>query len=73
MKYHTSSLEALKVFSDIKAQNMIPMHYGALEYFRDSNYPAFILREILDDPESGYADLKDKVKILKEGEQIIFK
>ena len=73
MKYHTSSREALMVFSDIKAQYMIPMHYGALEYFRDSNYPVDVLRNILGDPESGYADLKDRVKIMKEGEQIIFK
>lgn len=73
MKYHISSREALMLFSDIKAQYMIPMHYGALEYFRDTNYPLVVLENELNDPKSGFADLKSKVKIMKEGEQIIFR
>jgi L-ascorbate metabolism protein UlaG (beta-lactamase superfamily) len=72
MQYHTSSIEALMVFRDLNAKFMIPMHYGALEYFRDSKYPLTILEKILDDKTSGFADLKDKVKTPTEGEQIIF-
>lgn len=73
MWFHTSSLEALKLFEDIKASYMLPIHYGAIKYFTNVNYPLDALEKILNDPDSGFIQYSDKVKILKEGEQIIWK
>jgi N-acyl-phosphatidylethanolamine-hydrolysing phospholipase D len=72
-KYHTTSIEALKLFRDVKASIMVPIHYGALEYFRDSNYPLEILEKILNDEKYGMSDLKNNVRAMKEGEQIILR
>lgn len=72
MKYHASSLEALEIFSDLNAEYMIPIHYGTLTYFRDADYPGQILRQILQDPESGFYPVRDRIKILGIGEQIIW-
>jgi L-ascorbate metabolism protein UlaG (beta-lactamase superfamily) len=68
--YHTSSLESLELFRDLKAKHMIPMHYGAIKYIRDENYPLVVLEELLNT--TAYSDLKNKVKILKVGEQVVF-
>jgi N-acyl-phosphatidylethanolamine-hydrolysing phospholipase D len=68
-KYHTSSIEALDLFRDLNAKQMIPMHYGALKYMRDENLPLEVMKELLNT--SKYSDLKSKIKILKLGEQVI--
>lgn len=68
--HHTSSLEALDVLRELKAKHMIPMHYGSIRYIRDENYPIYILKDLL--KTTAYSDLREKIKILKEGEQIIF-
>ena len=68
--YHTSSFEALEQFRDLNAKIMIPIHFGAIKYIRDENYPIEIFKKILD---KDFTDMKDKVKILRTGEQIILK
>ncbi|MCE1164213.1 MAG: MBL fold metallo-hydrolase [Bacteroidetes bacterium] len=70
--FHTTSMETLKLFRDIKASYMIPVHYGAAKYMSDPNKPLDVMNKILDDPESGFADLKPRVKELKVGEQVLF-
>jgi len=70
MWFHTSTIEALKLFEDIKATYMIPVHFGAVEYFTDADYPMHVLKKILQNPGSGFHYLADRVKILREGEQI---
>lgn len=70
--FHTTSMETLKLFRDIKANYMIPVHYGAARYMSDPNRPLDIMNKILDDPESGFSNLKARVKELKVGEQILF-
>ena len=72
-KYHTSSVEALKMFSDVRAEYMIPIHYGSIRYFSDENYPLKALKKYLYSEDSMYSELADKVLILKQGEQIIIK
>ena len=69
-KYHTSSLEALELFKDIKAKRMIPIHYGAVKYSRDENYPLYVMEDLL--KTSKYSYLNNNIYILKIGEQIIF-
>ena len=73
MWFHTSSMEALQLFDDLKAGYMIPIHFGAIKYFTNADYPLDALKKILKNPESNYQKFADKVKILKEGEQIIWK
>ncbi len=73
MWYHTSSMESLLAFEELKADYMIPIHYGAIQYFSDPNYPLIAMEKMLDNPDSKFHYLSDKVKILKEGEQIIWK
>lgn len=73
MWFHTSSMEALQLFDDLKASYMIPIHYGAIKYFSDADYPLNALKLILQNPESKYNKFADKVKILSEGEQITWK
>lgn len=69
--YHTSVMEAVKLFQDIKAKKMIPIHYGAIEYMNDPNVPMYVLEQLINKSDSlNY--LKDRIFILKEGEQIIF-
>jgi L-ascorbate metabolism protein UlaG (beta-lactamase superfamily) len=65
---HCTSREALKILDDLKASFMIPIHYGALQYFADPDEPVFALQDMMTDNRS----YKEKVKILKEGEQMIF-
>lgn len=71
-KYHTSSIEALELFKDIKAQYMIPVHYGAARYFTDENKPLYVMNELIDSL-TAYRDLKEKVIPLKVGEQKIWR
>jgi len=73
MWFHTSSMEALQLFEDLKASYMLPIHYGAIQYFHSADYPLEALNKILQNPESKYSKISDKVKILKEGEQMIWK
>lgn len=76
-KYHTSSIEGIRVLEDTKAANMIPIHYGTFQYFSSPYRPLEILKELLEtagtDNESGgqNENLKERIKILKEGQQII--
>jgi len=71
--HHTSSIEALKLFEDVKAKYMIPVHYGAVRYMSDENTPLYTLNKIINDSASMYYYLRDKIKPLKIGEQIIWK
>lgn len=73
MWYHTSTIEALELFKDIKASYMIPIHFGAIQYSKDANYPVEVLKKLIQDPESEYNLISDKLVILKEGEQIVWK
>ncbi len=77
--YHLASLGALKVFDELKAEYMIPVHYGALEYFDDPNMPVYVLKDLADrygtNSATGLAisrPYSEGLKILDEGEQIIF-
>ena len=72
MWFHTSSIEALKVFTDLKAARMVPIHYGAIQYFNDVNYPLTAMEKILQDTTSYYHAIENKVTVLKEGEQAIW-
>ncbi len=75
---HVTSLGALQIFEDLKAEYMIPVHYGALTYGRDPDYPLTVLKELIikkDNSVSAVDDkfmYKDRIKILDEGEQIVF-
>jgi L-ascorbate metabolism protein UlaG (beta-lactamase superfamily) len=73
IRYHTSSLESLELFKDIKADYMIPVHYGAARYFNDENIPLYVMNQILNDSTYSYQDIKDRVIPLKEGERIFWK
>lgn len=70
--HHTSSIEALELFKDIKAEYMIPVHYGTVKYFTDENKPLYVLNELVDSL-TAYKPLKDKIIALKPGEQKIWK
>jgi L-ascorbate metabolism protein UlaG (beta-lactamase superfamily) len=65
---HVATRGALMMFDDLKADYMIPVHYGAIQYRDDPRYPLYTLQEImLAEPE-----YNAKIKILNEGEQIVF-
>ncbi|MBL8015624.1 MAG: MBL fold metallo-hydrolase, partial [Ignavibacteria bacterium] len=77
--YHLASLGALKVFDELKADYMIPVHYGAMEYFDDPDIPVYVLRDLAErygkNSATGLAISKpysEGLKILNEGEQHIF-
>jgi L-ascorbate metabolism protein UlaG (beta-lactamase superfamily) len=77
--YHLASLGALKLFDELKAEYMIPVHYGAMEYFDDPDIPVIVLKELAERYGSasvtGMAISKpysESIIILNEGEQIIF-
>jgi N-acyl-phosphatidylethanolamine-hydrolysing phospholipase D len=72
IRYHASTVEALQILQDLNAKYMMPIHYGALTYFGDPDHPKDVLEEILSDSESPYFYLKDRVKIINDGEQIVF-
>lgn len=69
--YHTSVMESVKLFKDIGAKYMIPIHYGTIEYMNDPRVPMRVLEKIIES-DSSSLELKNKIYILKEGEQIIF-
>lgn len=65
---HVATRGALMMFDDLKADLMIPVHFGAITYFNDPREPMYKLEQIItEEPE-----YKDKVKILTEGEQVVF-
>lgn len=72
-RFHTSSIEALELFKDLKAEYMIPVHYGSARYFTGENKPLDIMNELLNDSTYAYRDLRDKVIPLKAGEQKVWK
>jgi len=64
---HVATRGALMMFDDLKADLMIPVHFGAITYFNDPREPMYKLEQIIaEEPE-----YKDKVKILTEGEQVV--
>ena len=76
---HVTSFGALQMLDDLNADKMLPVHYGALSYRRDPDYPVEVLKDLISmkdktgSLESSYGLYKDKVVILDEGEQCIFK
>ncbi len=72
-RFHTSSIEALELFKDLKAEYMIPVHYGAAKYFTDENKPLDVMNELLNDSTYAFRDLREKVIQLKVGEQKVWK
>lgn len=70
--YHTSTIEGLRLFRDIKAKYMIPYHFGSLEYFNDAYHPLDVLKQIIERNKESEPDLQSRIIILKEGQQKIF-
>ncbi|CAN5650125.1 hypothetical protein BH10BAC5_BH10BAC5_03540 [soil metagenome] len=81
---HIASRGALMVFEDLKADKMIPVHFGAFTYFNDPYYPADELKRISNREDSMLDSIlqqraspeivryyRDRVVYLKEGEQYI--
>lgn len=75
---HVTSYGALLMFDDLKAGYMLPVHYGAIQYRTDSDYPLTVLKELIENKDRIKTDnlltdsYKDKVIILDEGEQFVF-
>ncbi|MBV6477906.1 MAG: hypothetical protein HGGPFJEG_00651 [Ignavibacteria bacterium] len=75
---HVTSYGALMMFDDLKAKYMLPVHYGAITYRSNSDYPVEVLKEIIKSKDSenqssnGFGIYKDKVIILDEGGQFVF-
>ncbi len=77
---HVTSFGALKMFEDLNARYMIPVHYGCIEYRNDPKEPVYVLEELIAaDPKgsSGSGNesqetLSKRVIILEEGQQHIF-
>ena len=75
---HVASFGSILMFDDLKADKMLPVHYGAIEYRNDPDYPMFVLKELIEKRDSsnigsqGATSYKEKVKILDEGEQYVF-
>ncbi|MBN8571879.1 MAG: hypothetical protein J0M18_19840, partial [Ignavibacteria bacterium] len=67
-KNHVATRGSLMMFDDLKADYMIPVHYGAIQYRDDPRYPVYALQEII----SSEPEYMDRVKILNEGEQLVF-
>ncbi len=44
---HTSSSESLEMFLDLRADFMIPVHYGTLPEETEPHYPAQVLKELI--------------------------
>lgn len=79
---HASSVEALNIFIDLKANYMMPVHYGSIEYDTDADYPVWVLKEIINKKykslvTAGNSDINydinfsDRIIILDEGEKTI--
>ncbi|MDQ3193988.1 MAG: MBL fold metallo-hydrolase [Bacteroidota bacterium] len=75
---HVASYGAMLMFNDLKAEYMIPVHYGAISYRNDPDYPLTVLKELMEKEDSksslstGGKLYKDKIIILDEGEQHVF-
>jgi L-ascorbate metabolism protein UlaG (beta-lactamase superfamily) len=77
---HVASYGALVMFEELKAEYMIPVHYGALTYGNEPYQPVKVLKELLEGKGGGGSDeiasrwshIKERVKILEEGQQIVF-
>jgi len=65
---HVATRGALMMFDDLKADYMIPVHFGAMQYRDDPDVPLNVLKDII----TAEPVYKDRVKILDEGEQIVF-
>lgn len=75
---HVTSYGALLMLDDLKADFMIPIHYGTIQYRRAPNIPLNTLIRLINDPnlQSGSHDkksYKERTIILEVGEQYIFK
>lgn len=78
--HHVATYGAMILFDDLKADYMIPVHWGAIRYFNDPDTPLATLKELIE--EYGYKSVSrgetmdrpysEKIKILSEGGQIIF-
>lgn len=66
---HVYPKGALMILEDTKAEIMVPIHYGTVKELSDPNEPKFVLQDML----LNLKDLKDRVKILGIGEQLIVK
>lgn len=76
---HVASLGALMMLDDLRAKHMVPIHFGTIRYFNDPNTPVYALEDLINKYDTktvtGVAasePYKDKIKILKAGEQYIF-
>lgn len=76
---HVASLGALMMLDDLRAKYMIPIHFGTIRYFNDPNTPVYVLEDLINKYDTktvtGIAasePYKEKIKILKAGEQYIF-
>lgn len=75
---HVASYGALLMFEDLKADFMTPVHFGALTYRRDPDYPLLVLKELIEKNDrtnsmgSNKSSYSERIKILDEGEQYIF-
>ena len=66
---HVYPKGALQILEDSEAKIMIPIHYGTIKELSDPDKPKYVLEDlILNKPE-----VKNKVRILEIGEQIIIK
>ncbi len=66
---HVYPKGALKILDDTKAKIMVPIHYGTIAELSPPDYPRDVLIEMINEQ----PDYKERVKILKIGEQIILK
>jgi L-ascorbate metabolism protein UlaG (beta-lactamase superfamily) len=62
---HIGTRTATIMFSELKAKYMVPVHFGSFQFFADPYLPLTTLIEIMREQ----PDLKEKVILLKEGEQ----
>lgn len=75
---HIASQGALLVFEDLKAGKMLPVHYGAIQYRNDPDYPLTVLKKLIIQKDSSNLSnqnntlFKDIITILDEGEQYVF-
>lgn len=64
---HVYPKGALKILDDTKAKFMIPVHYGTIRELSEPDYPKIVLEELI----ANNSSHKEKVKILRQGEQVI--
>ncbi|HLT23572.1 MAG TPA: MBL fold metallo-hydrolase [Ignavibacteria bacterium] len=76
---HVASYGALLMFDDLKADHMIPVHYGAITYRNDPDIPLVVLEELIGkythNTATGMQSTKpysERIVILDEGQQHIF-